>query len=311
MDVSSVKAKIQSKTVPDFLIFTGPEWEVQKIYIQHIADSKRQVVCRIDSVGDVYNKLKNRSFLAESACYVVRDDAELLGNDKLQQQIASGILGDNTLILLLTTVDKRTKFYKKYKDTIVEFEALKPMVLHKYLKQALPELSDRNCGVLMDVCENDYGRCLSEIDKIKRYAEVKHIAYDDAVEYLLKTGVIYQPPQDAIFDCVDAILDRKVNMSFDLLRQGYAVGEATMVFISVLYNNAKAVLQVQTCGSKDISKSTGLTGWQIKNAMPHKNKYSTSELLNMLDVIRYCEKGIKTGTVDEKYAMEYILVNVI
>ena len=37
MDVSTLKAKIKSKQIPHYLIFTGPEWKVQQIYIRQIA----------------------------------------------------------------------------------------------------------------------------------------------------------------------------------------------------------------------------------------------------------------------------------
>ena len=141
--------------------------------------------------------------------------------------------------------------------------------------------------------------------------EQKRLDYDKAFEILLKDGTIYTPPRDAIFDLVDAILDRKVNESFDLLRQSYAVGEATMVMLSVLYNNTKAVLQVQSCQSNDISKSTGLTGWQIMNAKKHLNHYCNGELIHIMRLVRECEKGIKTGQYEDGNVMEYILVNVL
>ena len=113
--------------------------------------------------------------------------------------------------------------------------------------------------------------------------------YNSAFQDLLKDGTIYQPPYDAIFDLVAAILDRKVNKAFDLLQQSYAVGEATMVMLSVLYNNAKAVLQVQSYKGDNLSKATGLTGWQIKNAKPH---VSSTKLIKRR---KYAEENCKVS----------------
>lgn len=137
------------------------------------------------------------------------------------------------------------------------------------------------------------------------------ISYDEAFEILVKDGTIYEPPYDAIFDLVDAILDRKVNLTYNLLGQSYAVGEATFIMLSVLYNNTKALLQVQSCTSKDISKSTGLTGWQIKNAQRHLGKYRIGELVSLLKTIYKVQNGIKTGEIDEDIAMDYILTNIL
>ena len=175
MDVATLKAKIKSKQLPSYLIFSGPEWKVQEIYINQIAKVTSKEVKRVDSVSSIYTYLRNRSFVKKSFIYIVRDDKELMQNEKLQAQIDSGILKDNMLIHILTTTDKRTKFYKKYKDKIIEFEPLSDVMLKKYIKKEI-DLSDRNCNRLIEICEHDYGRCLLEIDKIKRYVDgIKNI----------------------------------------------------------------------------------------------------------------------------------------
>jgi len=137
------------------------------------------------------------------------------------------------------------------------------------------------------------------------------ITYDEAFEILLKDGTIYQPPYDAIFDLVDAILDRKVNESFDLLQQAYDVGEATMVMLSVLYTNAKAVLQVQSYKGNDLSKATGLNGFQIKNAKKHVGKYSENDLNYIVRLVQKVESGIKTGQMEDEFAMQYLLTHIL
>ena len=137
------------------------------------------------------------------------------------------------------------------------------------------------------------------------------MTYDEAFEILVKDGTIHVPAKDAIFDFVDAVLNRQCNNSFELLQECYDVGEATMVMLTVLYNNAKAVLQVQTCKTNDISKTTGLTGWQIKNAKSHLHKYTDAELVDMLKLIQECESEIKTGRIEEQFVMQYILARIL
>lgn len=314
MDASTIKSYIQTKQIPQFMIFTGPEWVVQKIYIDKIAEVVGLDKKYVESISDIYGTLQARQMFTKNSLYVIRDDKEITGNEKIQEQLQNGLLKNNYLILLLTTVDKRTKFYKAYKDSICEFDTLKPAILKKYIQKEI-EMSDSNINKLMEICEYSYGRCLLEIDKIKQYAEGNPTLIrnreDNAFEILLKDGTIYQPPKDAIFDFVDAILDRNL-FCFNLYEQCKAVGEATMVMTSVLYNNAKAVLQVQSCpDTDDVSKITGLTQWQINNASKHVGKYKNGELVHMLRLIRECEKGIKTGTHEEQFVMEYILAEVL
>jgi len=311
MDVSTLKAKIKSKQIPHYLIFTGPEWKVQQIYIRQIAKVLGIEVVYLDSYSEVYSKIRSRTLTSSSKLFLLRDDTEIQSSDKITTQRITDSLKDNFLIHMLTTTDKRKKYYKENQDRIVDFEPLSDSALKKYIKREI-NLSDENCQRLIEVCEHDYGRCLLEIDKIRQMCRVQYDCTDDeVVEHLLKDGTIYQPPYDAIFDLVAAILDRKVNKAFDLLQQSYAVGEATMVMLSVLYNNAKAVLQVQSYKGDNLSKATGLTGWQIKNAKPHVRKYSDKELIHMMQMIQKVESGIKTGQIEDEIAMPYLLVSVL
>ena len=312
MDVNGLKAHIKSNTIPHILYFTGDEWEVQKIFIQQIAKTTQLETKRVESIVDVMGKFKSVSFVQKSYIYIARDDKTYMEDEKAQALLPT-IIGNNIYIMLITSVDKRTKFYKSHKDKIIEFEPLPERMLIKYIQKEI-DLSEANCKKLIEICESDYGRILLEIDKIKQYAEgnptlIRNIE-NNAFQTLLDDGAIHIPPKDAIFDFVDAILDRKPNC-FNLYEQCKAVGEATLVIISVLYTNAKAVLQVQTCKNSDISKATGLTSWQIMNARKHIGKYKVSELLDITELCTKCEQGIKTGQMEEQFTIEYILVNIL
>lgn len=314
MDVSTLKAYIKSSRLPNYIIFAGDEWKVQEIYIQQIAKVTKRNIIRIDSITDIYSKLKNRSFVQKPAVYVVRDDKELMQNEKLQEQIES-VLNQNILIHLVTNLDKRTRFYKSFKASICDFERLSDSMLSKYIRKEI-KLSERQIQRLIEICEHDYGRILLEIDKIRWYelsAELQgyDMSSEEAFTDLLKDGTIHVPAKDSIFNFVDAVLDRRCNNLFELLQDCYDTGEPTMVMLSVLYNNAKAVLQVQSYEGNNLSKATGLTGWQIKNAKPHVNKYSDLELVALLKLIQKCELGIKTGQIEEQYVIEYILARIL
>ena len=309
MEVVEIKNHIQNRQFNSFYIFTGPEWKVQRLYIDNIAKASGKELRYVESMRSIYSKLTSNSFISTSYVYVIRDDKDILQDEKLQSKLES-VLGQNILILLLTTPDKRTKFYKQYKDTICEFEALKPAVLKKYILKEIA-LSDKSCDTLMEICEYDYGRCLLEIDKILRFDHEMTIGKDNAFEHLLYEGTIYQPPKDAIFDFIDAVLDHKVDKAYDLYEQCKAVGEAVMVILTVLYNNAKAVLQVQSCTSSDICKSTGLTSYQVFGAKKHLNKYKNGQLIHIMKMCQQCQEGIVTGKIDEDIVVDYILTDVM
>jgi DNA polymerase III delta subunit len=106
-------------------------------------------------------------------------------------------------------------------------------------------------------------------------------------------------------------LRKKVKLAYNLYRQCQDIGEANITLLSVLYSNAKALLQVQSCTSKDIAKSTGLTGFQIKLAKERMGHYKNRELVDMMKLIQKVERSIKTGEIEDAISIEYVLVNVL
>ena len=263
-------------------------------------------IVRADSVSDIWDIMTIPSLFDEKCIYVVRDDKDFLSNETLQSRLSEDIFNGNILIILLTTVDKRTKLYKQFSARIVVFERMKTSVICKHLERDTA-LNSANCVRISAMCENDYSRIKLEIDKINRFGEEPNAAFEE----LLRQGAIYQPPKDAIFDLVDAILLRTPKRVYNLLQQCYAVNEANMVILSVLYNSAKQVLQVQSFKGQDMAKSTGLTGWQIKCAKEHMGHYSIGELVNILKLIQKIQKGIITGQIEDSLSVEYLLVNIL
>ena len=313
MEVQELKHLIKAGDIPNFLIFTGEDWLIQQIYIKQISKTMGLGVKYIDTVSEVVRSMSGRSLLRQNFLFCVRDDKEFMTEEKLQRRVIDN-LGNNVLILQLTSVDKRLKLLKTYTDRLVEFPTLKPEVLKQYIQKEI-YLSDRNTEILMEVCEYNYGRCLLEIDKIKRYLEDYNYGNSNETDanqvfsWLLKDGTIYQPPKEALWDFIKAVLQNKPKLAFDLWYDLKTVNAPTLSILSNLFNTTKQVLQVQTCKSKDITKTTGLTGWQIRNAKECTGIFRAGDLVYLLRLIQRVESGIKSGKIEESVAVDYVLTS--
>lgn len=317
MELTTLKAHIQKKKFNPVYILCGEEIGVMNIYINQIAKVQNKQVYRADTFKEVFQKVTKQSIIKQSFVYVIRDDKEVITSEKIQKLISKPTWSD-IVIFVFSNMDKRTKFYKQYKDMICEFEPLEERVLIKYIKQQI-DLSTENCQRLIQACESSYSRIVLEIDKIKKYEEYyySHLSHekitpDLAFKELLESGVIYTPPRDAIFIWSNEVMNRKNPVKiFDLMQECYDSGEATLVMLSVLYKTMKKTLQVQSYKGDNITKATGLTGWDIKCVKPYVNRYKTSELLNVMQLIHKMEKGIKTGRVEESMVVPNVLVNIL
>lgn len=306
MDVREVKKHIQAKRLNPFYIFTGEEVEAQRLYINKMAEVTQRTVARAESVAEV---LKHRTgVLKIPRLFVVHDDKDFMQTADAWESIEEA-LGDKVLILQLTTADKRTKFYKHFVDDIVTFNHMDAEVLSKYARKECP-MSEENILTLIACCSTDYGNLILEADKIKRFAESQGVGLDTAFTQLLADGVIHRPPEGAVFEFAKAVLQAKPNKAYRLLDECRSTGSSTFGILSALYYSVKQTLQVQSCESKDVTGTTGLSAWEVKRARESVGYWNTADLVDMLKSLQWAEQAIKTGQIEEPLAVDYILTQI-
>lgn len=303
MEITEVKNHIKTGQYDKFYIFCGEEHAVMKIYLKMMAKDKE--LTYVDNLVDLMSGVRTKSLVPVHHLYVIMNDKEFLTNEKMWQKFKG--LKDDIVVFYYTNADKRLKFWKHFKDKVVEFNKLDDKILMKYIQKEC-EFREDLCLRLIEACDHSYGRILLELDKVRMYSNSEKVTANSVLEKFLDSGVIFNQPKDAIFDFVAAVLERVPSKAYNLLQQSKAIGEANLTLLAVLYNNIKTLLQVQS--SRDY-KALGINFWQAKNVLPFKNNYSNGELVNAMQIIRTVEKGIKTGTVPDELSVEYVLVQIM
>lgn len=315
MKLPDLQKQIVSKNIDHVLLLFGEEVAIMDIYLDKIYKATGGDVFRFDTVKEAYAKLVQRRITTgNSRVFVVRDDKDFFKADKEWAKVFTAAEnGADYLIVIYSSMDRRSKFFKQNQEKLCEFEKLSSSMLAGYIDKLLPGMSKDEKEQFAQVCECNYSRILLEADKVKHYAKVSYLDYGPAFTELLKQGVIYQPIGDITFLFTDAILTRNKKDTAKYLQQAKAIGESEILTLSVLYNGFKQILMVQGLGKdqSEPSKRTGLTPWQVKMAKEKQGHYSIAELVNALKVIRFVEKGIKTGAIDADVAVEYVIVNIM
>lgn len=305
MELSELQQDIKNNTLKPIYVFTGVEHEIMKIYINQI----RKPVLSTFTVEETIRLCNSSSLLGNmSKVYKVYYDGEFFVNDVVWDKVEN-MLGNNTLILIIDSIDKRSKFYKHFKDIIIEFNKLPQNIVIKYLRKAV-NLSDIYLNELFDMCDGCYSLALQEIDKINNYTSDDN--KDQAFAKLKADGVICKHGEyDYTIDVMNYLLDRDC-------RKAYVYGskipqDKIIYLLAVVYNGFRQVLSVQGLGAnkENASERTGLTPWQVKNASQHLNYYTIEELQENLLFIRKLELGIKTGKYDPKHIVDLLILGIL
>lgn len=312
MQLNELKTQLVKKKLNPLYIFTGEEIAIMDVYVQKIISISGYRMVRTESVGSIFSKLQNNSFINTPTCYVIRDDKEYLSQDKIWEEFKAGrAQGKNIIILIYSSLDKRSRFFKQHEDYLVYFEKLSENLLSKYIKKKI-NISEENAILLASLCNNNYSRILLECDKIKCLANAKNWKEDEAFNFAIKTKLIYQEPKDVIFEFIDSVCKRKIKKSYFLLANLKEINESPLAILSLLYNNFRAMLLVEGAGNcENISNRTGLTPFQIKLAKEKGNNYALPELVSIIRIIRETERGIKIGKINSEMAVDYVLINIL
>ena len=316
MELVDLMKSISCNSIPHFLILYGEEQKIIDIYIQNIVKSvygKKVVVYNVSqAIKDNGKKSLDKSIKV----YVVTEDTAFLTKDESWENVRKS-MHKNYVILRYHALDKRSAFVKKNQQNIVEFSHLSDDVLQQYIQRDLPDLSDKNVSKLISYCNNDYGRILMEIDKIWQAQSSRlsnfniNLDSNDCFEELDKQGLFHKEIGDITFELTDAVLGGYTELAIKKLDEAKRKGEPAMMIASILYNGFRNLLAYQGLGSnkQGAIERTGLSKGDIWRCSKNVGGYSIEEVKRNMLICQNIESGIKTGTVDEDIALEYLVLS--
>lgn len=293
MDLVQLKKQIKENKLNNFYILAGEEIGILNMYIAKMGAN----VVRADEVADIWRNITTRTFGRDDTVYVVRDDKKFMSMEKvwtnLKDKIKNGIL-----VICITNLDKRSKFYKTFQDDVVVFEKMTEAQLLQFTKKQLPSVNEKILKHLVYLCNYDYTRVENEIDKIKRLNK-------PITEQLLE-DIIIPPKESTAFTYVDAVLRGEYSNAIFDLNNLLSDNESGVMLLGLLYNNFRNAILV--VGNKD--GNHGVNGY-IAKQLKEKLVYSPNELLAIVRIIQKYESGIKTGRYEESFAIQAATLEIL
>ena len=311
MELVTLMQRIVSNDIPHFLVLYGEEQKIIDLYIQNIVQSVSGKKVVVDNVAKVIKDNGKKSLDKSVKVYVATEDTAFLTKDESWENVRKS-MNKNYLILRYHSLDKRSAFFKKNQQNIVEFSHLSDDVLQQYIYRDLPELCEKNASKLISYCNNDYGRILLEIDKIKQYSSARHdLTMDSCFEELNKQGLFHKEIGDITFELTNAVLGGYPEKAIQKLDEAKRKGEPAMMISSILYNGFRNLLAYQGLGKnkQGAMERTGMTKGELYGCTKNVGGYTLDEVRRNMLFCQKVEFRIKMGTIDEDIALEYIVLS--
>ena len=315
MELVDLMKRIGNNDIPHFLIFFGEEQKIIDIYIQNIVQSVEGKKVVVDNVSQAIKDNGKKSLDKSIKVYVVTEDTAFLTKEESWENVRKS-MHKNYLILRYHSLDKRSAFVKKNQQNIVEFSYLSNDVLQQYIYRDLPDLSEKNASKLISYCNNDYGRILLEVDKIKHYHEyiacfTNGMSIDDCFDELDRQGLFYKEIGDITFELTNAVLGGYPEKAMQKLDEAKRKGEPVMTIACILYSGFRNLLAYQGLGKnkQGAMERTGMTKGELYGCTKNVGGYNVEEVKRNMLFCQKVESGIKMGTIDEDIALEYLVLS--
>ena len=137
----------------NFIIYSGTDYKRISQEVRKLIDGSQMPYNQSNSVSSIVSRLYQKSLLSGSQAFIIRYDDDFIKADEADWQRVLDNIHDNVVILLYTTIDKRSRFYKFFK---------------KYIKiYDLPEQEKIIFSFVESVCKRDIKKSFEYADNIK------------------------------------------------------------------------------------------------------------------------------------------------
>ena len=312
MTLMELANRIGNNNIPNYLVFFGDEQKIIDLYIDVICKSYKKIC--VDTVANCVAKLGKKSLDKSKKAYIISNDESYLKADNAWKSVSEYAKRSNSIVILrYQKLSKKEKFYKN--NNCVEFTKLSKDVLTSYVLRDLPDLSEKNTNKLISYCDNDYGRILLEIDKIRQYKGYidelcSCVSIDACFKELDKQGLFHKEIGDITFELTNAVLGGYTDKAIQKLDEAKRKGEPAMMIASILYNGFRNLLAYQGLGKNKngAMERTGMTKGELWGCTKNIGGYSIEELKRNMLFCQRVESGIKMGTLDEDIALDYVVL---
>ena len=306
MTVNQLKEKIIKNEYPNLLVFTGPETKLKTFYLSKMSHNWNKI--------SDYKTLNFgvKSIIAQTNYYLIDGDSF---NNITQSELSSikskMLQSTNKYVIIFYSEEKLNKILSDELGSYeVKFEHLNINKLLEHFKHI--ELSDGELTELFEICGYDYIKIELEIQKILAYTKEKKLTPSIAYELLKKEEIIQIPIGDVLFNFTNPVIQGNITQVNYWLYKIKQTEEPILGIIKTLYNGFKNLYAVKaTQKNKDARSKIGLEQNRIYVISKNLNIYNEKELERNLRILEFIEQGIKTGQVSEKYALDYLTVNLL
>lgn len=328
---------IKNDKIESSYIFTGEEEYLMSLAINRLKDKyinpsfENLNFISIDEkesdFEDILNACETLPFMSDKKIVVVKDIGKMLENDSsdLSKKLGKYIetLGDYLILILVdksNNLKKTTSIYKNSKKLgrVVDFDSLRGRELNNWVetiaRRKEKTISSANINYFLN--KSTYSNYRSDKNLYDLENELlKVISYSgkDEIEKESIDMVLIKTLDNNIFDLLKHISSRNSSAALNVFDEIHQSKEPVQRVVYMIIRHLRLLLMYKLYREKgytenDTRGKMKISPYEFKNIGSQSGGFTQERLLKALDEILELDEKLKTSSLDEKLALEVMIV---
>ena len=260
-----------------------------------------------DNIDELENISQGVTFFGTKKLVIIKDM-----NLKINLETLQNADDDITFIIIENNIDKRLSEYKRLSKVaeISEFKHLDSKQMTDYIYNTIKKyslnISYDNASYIQNVCGEDKTNIINELKKIVVYLE----GNDRNVTREIIDRVCARTLNAKIFDVLNLIVNKKREEAIknlnDLLEQKEPIIKIYIMLYKQIYQ-MYIIKYAKLNNIPDISKLFNIHPYTYKNLLASSDKYSLSQLKQILTYFDEYDEKTKNGEMDFEIGLKKII----
>ena len=266
------------------------------------------------SVQELIDQAETMPFFAERRLLLVEESGFFKSASEELSAYLNELPPTAFFLFVESEVDKRKALYKtvKNKGRVVEFTRQKPDTIIRWilgiLKRENKNITRHTMDLFLEKTGNDMNNIRSELDKLIAYTAGRDVIMPQDVE-----AVCTERTENKIFDMVNAVAEGQRRRALDLYYDLLALREPSLRILSLLERQFNQLLQVKELrghgyDTESITAKLELRDFVAARSVRQCERFSLETLRSLVEQCAVYEEAVKTGSLNEKLAVELLLV---
>lgn len=265
-------------------------------------------------VTEIIDLAETMPFLAERRVIFVSDSGLFKSGGEQMAEYLSAPNETTFFVFTESEVDKRSKLFKTVssKGCAVEFTTQDENTLKRWVASLLSKegkkVTESTVTLFLSKTGTDMENIQSELEKLICYCMDRDVVTSGDVEAICTTRL-----QDRIFDMTEAVARKQTSKALSLYYDLLALKVQPLQILAMLSRQYNLIYQAKELKKgglpdREIASKIGVPPFVVGKYLSQASLYKSSEIRKSLELCVQSDQDVKTGLINDKMAVELIIL---